>query len=82
MGRMEQSGIWDRHLKEWSLEPSLRQPAISLEARPARPARRPPPGRCRPSPTAATRPAVFWEGVVVSSEIPKLPETWFGLKVK
>lgn len=45
----------------------------------------PPPAaraRCRPSPTAATHPAVFWEGVVVSSEIPKLPETWFGLKVK
>lgn len=60
MGRMEQSGMQDRHLKEWSLEPSLRQPAISLEA----------------------RPAVLWEGVVVSSEIPKLPETWFGLKVK
>lgn len=29
----------DRHLKEWSLKPSLRQPAISLEASPGGPHR-------------------------------------------
>lgn len=29
----------DRHLKEWSLKPSLKQPAISLEASPGGPRR-------------------------------------------
>lgn len=118
----------DRHLKEWSLKPSLRQPAISLEASPGGP-RRPCPSAGGPPPPPQTGPGgsrvrgsgssagetgdaalqagalgqdgapgfcrsragahlalcpspFFCSGIVFSSEIPKLPKTWFGLKVK
>lgn len=44
----------DRHLKEWSLKPSLRQPAISLEASPGGP-RRPCPSAGGPPPPPPNR---------------------------
>lgn len=49
MGRQEAIGRQDRHLKEWSRKPSLRQPAISLEASPGGP-RRPCPSAGGPPP--------------------------------